>query len=172
MSDKLSNMLLCHNNTSWCVTLDFVVRRMCNVSKQSVTMLHQCYSIVQQYVYGFRGYAMLSDNITWMSTQCQIDMYMRNNVQLCATVSNIILQSTTSIQPSYDVTTLLRWCASGDNTITLLHNTCLVLYTKNQWYRLMYNDISPSTNNVQWCACRLPSEWWCVMIVTTLNNDV
>ena len=68
VSDKLAYMVQCDKKRHSCVTHDFVVRRMCNLSKQSVTMLHQCYDSVQQYVYVFRSYAMISDNTTWMST--------------------------------------------------------------------------------------------------------
>ena len=167
VSDKLAYMLQCYNKRHSCVSLDFGLRTMCNIRTQSVTMLHQCYDSVQQYLYVFHSYATISYNITWMSTQCQMYVYMRNNVQRCATVSTIILQSTTSIQPSYDVTTLWQWCASCDNTITLLHNTCLVLYTKKRWCLLMYNDISPSTNHVQWCACMLQH---CVIMCNMIST--
>ena len=165
-------MFRCHNKRHSCVTLYFVVRTMCNLSKQSVTMLHQCYDSVQQYGYGFLSYAMISDNITSMLTQCQKNMYMRNNVQRCTTLCNIIIQRTTSVQPSYDVTTLWQWCASCDNTITLLRNTCLVLYTKKRWCRMMCNDVATSNKHVQWCACMLQH---CVIMcnmISTLHYNV
>ena len=63
VSDKLCYMFRCYNNTSWCVTIDSFVTIMCNLCNQSVTMLHQCYDSVEQYVSVFLSYAMLTDNI-------------------------------------------------------------------------------------------------------------